>query len=117
MGFKNMKASFTFADIALSTSMEKNRAIKGLEEINAISEAAMQKQSALNCVSRTVPLAYCRTVHLRAHLHNNGSRARFTTIIKNATDAFFMAVQPCGKRRIDTRVAFNLRRGTKVLAA
>jgi hypothetical protein len=36
MGFKNMKGNFTFADIALSTSMEKNRAIKSLEEINAI---------------------------------------------------------------------------------
>jgi IS5 family transposase len=36
MGFKNMKVNFTFADIALSTSMEKNRAIKRMEEINAI---------------------------------------------------------------------------------
>jgi len=36
MGFKNMKGSFTFADIALSTSMEKNRAIERMEEINAI---------------------------------------------------------------------------------
>jgi hypothetical protein len=36
MGFKNMKSNFAFADIALSTSMEKNRGIKGLVEINAI---------------------------------------------------------------------------------
>ena len=35
MGFKNMKTNFTFADISLFTSMEKNRAIKRMEQINA----------------------------------------------------------------------------------
>ena len=35
MGFKNMKNNFTFADISLFTSMEKNRAIKRMEQINA----------------------------------------------------------------------------------
>jgi IS5 family transposase len=36
MGFKNMKRNFTFTDLSLSPSMEKNRAIKRMEEINAI---------------------------------------------------------------------------------
>jgi len=36
MGFKNMKTNFTFADISLFNSMEKNRAIKRMEQINAI---------------------------------------------------------------------------------
>ena len=35
MGFKNMKTNFTFADISLFASMEKNRAIKRMEQINA----------------------------------------------------------------------------------
>jgi transposase, IS5 family len=39
------------------------------------------------------------------HLHNGASRARFTTIAKNATDALFR------------QFAFNLRRGTRVVAA
>jgi len=34
MGFKNMKPNFTFADISLFNSMEKNRAIKRMELIN-----------------------------------------------------------------------------------
>jgi len=34
MGFKNMKNNFTFADISLFNSMEKNRAIKRMELIN-----------------------------------------------------------------------------------
>jgi IS5 family transposase len=36
MGFKNMKRNFTFTDLSLFASMEKNRAIKRMEEINAI---------------------------------------------------------------------------------
>jgi IS5 family transposase len=36
MGFKNMKTNFTFADISLFNSMEKNRAITRMEAINAI---------------------------------------------------------------------------------
>ena len=36
MGFKNMKTNFTFADISLFASMEKNRAIKRMEQINTI---------------------------------------------------------------------------------
>jgi IS5 family transposase len=36
MGFKNMKTNFTFADISLFNSLEKNRAIKRMEQINAI---------------------------------------------------------------------------------
>jgi IS5 family transposase len=36
MGFKNMKTNFTFADISLFNSMEKNRAIKRMEQINDI---------------------------------------------------------------------------------
>ncbi len=35
MGFKNMKPNFTFADISLFNSMEKNRAIKRMEHFNA----------------------------------------------------------------------------------
>ena len=35
MGFKPMKTNFTFADISLFASMEKNRAIKRMEQINA----------------------------------------------------------------------------------
>lgn len=34
MGFKNMKTNFTFADISLFNSMEKNRAIKRMDLIN-----------------------------------------------------------------------------------
>jgi hypothetical protein len=34
MGFKNMKTNFTFMDISLLTSMEKNRASKRMEQIN-----------------------------------------------------------------------------------
>ena len=36
MGFKNMKTNLTFADISLFNSMEKNRAIKRMEEINRV---------------------------------------------------------------------------------
>jgi len=36
MGFKNMKTNFTFADLSLFNSVEKNRAIKRMEQINAI---------------------------------------------------------------------------------
>ncbi len=35
MGFKQMKTNFTFADISLFNSMEKNRAIKRMQQINA----------------------------------------------------------------------------------
>ena len=35
MSFKKMKTNFTFADISLFASMEKNRAIKRMEQINA----------------------------------------------------------------------------------
>jgi len=35
MGFKNIKTNFTFTDISLLNSMEKNRAIKRMEQINA----------------------------------------------------------------------------------
>ena len=38
MGFKNMKTNFTFADISLFNSMEKNRAIKRMEYFNATAE-------------------------------------------------------------------------------
>ncbi len=34
MGFKNMKTNFTFADISLFNSMEKNRAIKRMDHFN-----------------------------------------------------------------------------------
>ncbi|MCX5844839.1 MAG: hypothetical protein NTW12_00525 [Deltaproteobacteria bacterium] len=36
MSFKKMKTNFTFTDISLFSSMEKNRAIKRMEQINAI---------------------------------------------------------------------------------
>ena len=36
MGFKKMKSNFTFTDISLLSSMEKNRVIKRMTEINAI---------------------------------------------------------------------------------
>jgi IS5 family transposase len=36
MGFKQMKTNYTFADISLFKSMEKNRAIQRMEQINAI---------------------------------------------------------------------------------
>ena len=36
MGFKNMKTNLTFADISIFNSMEKNRAIKRMEEINRV---------------------------------------------------------------------------------
>jgi transposase, IS5 family len=36
MGFKKMKTNFTFADMFLFSSMEKNPAIKRMEQINAI---------------------------------------------------------------------------------
>jgi hypothetical protein len=35
MGFEKMKTNFTFTDISLFTSMEKKRAIKRMEQINA----------------------------------------------------------------------------------
>ena len=35
MGFKKMKTNFTFTDISLFASMEKNRAIKRMAQINA----------------------------------------------------------------------------------
>jgi hypothetical protein len=35
MGFKNMKTNFTFADLALSNSLEHNRAIERMQQINA----------------------------------------------------------------------------------
>jgi IS5 family transposase len=36
MGFKKMKTNLTFTDISLFSSIEKNRAIKRMEQINAI---------------------------------------------------------------------------------
>ena len=36
MGFKNMTPNLTFADVSLFTSMEKNRAIKRMKEINRV---------------------------------------------------------------------------------
>ena len=36
MGFKKMQSNFTFTDLSLFSSMEKNRAIKRMEQINAI---------------------------------------------------------------------------------
>jgi len=36
MGFKKMKTNLTFTDISLFSSIEKNRAIKRMEKINAI---------------------------------------------------------------------------------
>ena len=36
MGFKKMQSNFTFTDISLFPHMEKNRAIKRMEQINAI---------------------------------------------------------------------------------
>jgi len=36
MGFKKMDANFTFADLSLSSSIEKNRAISRMEQINTI---------------------------------------------------------------------------------
>ena len=36
MGFKKMDANFTFADLSLLSSIEKNRAISRMEEINSI---------------------------------------------------------------------------------
>jgi hypothetical protein len=36
MGFKKMKTNLTFTDLSLFSSIEKNRAIKRMEQINAI---------------------------------------------------------------------------------
>ena len=36
MGFKKMETNFTFTDISLFTSMEHNRAIARMEQINTI---------------------------------------------------------------------------------
>lgn len=36
MGFKKMESNFSFADISLFSSLEKNRAIKRMEQINAV---------------------------------------------------------------------------------
>ena len=36
MGFKKMKNNLTFTDLSLFASIEKNRAIKRMEQINAI---------------------------------------------------------------------------------
>jgi hypothetical protein len=36
MGFKKMESNFTFTDISLFSSMEHNRAIARMEQINAI---------------------------------------------------------------------------------
>ena len=38
MGFKKMESNFTFTDISLFNSMEHNRAITRMEQINAIVE-------------------------------------------------------------------------------
>jgi len=36
MGFKKMKTNLTFTDLSLFASIEKDRAIKRMEQINAI---------------------------------------------------------------------------------
>jgi hypothetical protein len=36
MGFKKMETNFSFADISLFSSLERNRAIKRMQQINAI---------------------------------------------------------------------------------
>jgi len=36
MGFKKMKTNLTFTDLSLLSSIEKNRAIQRMEQINAI---------------------------------------------------------------------------------
>src|SRR5450830_1790628 len=52
MCFKNMKTNFTFADISLFNSMEKNRAIKRMEQINAIVDWSRIE----NLLMRTYPV-------------------------------------------------------------
>ena len=36
MGFKKMESNFSFADISLFSSLENNRALTRMEQINAI---------------------------------------------------------------------------------
>jgi hypothetical protein len=62
MGFKNMKTNFTFADISLFNSMEKNRAIKRMEQINAtvdwsrIESLLMETTPSVKALKETMPI-------------------------------------------------------------
>jgi transposase, IS5 family len=38
MGIKKMRPNFTFTDISLFSSIEKNRAVKRMEQLNAIGD-------------------------------------------------------------------------------
>jgi IS5 family transposase len=52
MGFKKMQSNFTFTDLSLFSSMEKNRAIKRMEQINAIVDWSRIE----NLLMRTYPV-------------------------------------------------------------
>ncbi|MFA5518535.1 MAG: transposase, partial [Spirochaetota bacterium] len=89
---------------------EPNRAFRAM---NGIADGIMRKATGRTSltafeVARNKAIAKIRYIVEQyfglTHLHNNASRARFTTIAKNATDALFR------------QFAFNLRRGTRVLA-
>lgn len=52
MSFKRMKPNFTFADISLFPSMDKNRAVKRMKEINA----AVDWSRIENLITRNYPV-------------------------------------------------------------
>ena len=59
MGFKKMQSNFTFTDISLFPHMEKNRAIKRMEQINAIVD--WTRIEAL--LTRSYPVGKCARGH------------------------------------------------------
>ena len=92
MSFKKMETNFSFADISLFSSMERNRAIKRMQQINAIVDWDRIETLLL----RNYPVG-------KSAEGNDAFRARFPRMIRNAIDALFR------------RMAFNLLRGTKVI--
>jgi hypothetical protein len=57
MGFKKMETNFSFADVYLFSSLEPNRAIKRMEQINAIVDwsriESLLRQIAFNLLKGT----------------------------------------------------------------
>jgi hypothetical protein len=96
MGYKKMDSNLSFADVSIFSSLEHNRTIKRMKQINTV----------INW-SRIEPLVVRNyTVSKSAEgseAYHHARRVKFTKLIKNALGALFR------------QFAFNLFEGRKVL--
>lgn len=73
------------------------------------------KQKELSDNERSIPLGKKQYFGL-SHLHDGAYKARFTTIIKNTWDAVCRQTLPDGMSNYSIGVAFNIFRGSRLLA-